>query len=110
MVFDHHEVKEIRAEPLGEKGVAIEKVRHADLVSFTCLKAFALDQRHEPKDAHDMNCLENAEGGLEAAAKKFRNAREGSMGKSLRTRLPSCFADDVPRRATVRTGPLLWPS
>jgi hypothetical protein len=46
MVFDQHEVREIRAELLGEKGVAVENVRFADIVSFTCLKAFAADQRH----------------------------------------------------------------
>lgn len=41
MVFDLHEVIEIRAQLLGDNGIAIEKVRYADLVSFTCLKAFA---------------------------------------------------------------------
>jgi len=98
MVFDHHEVKEIRAELLGDKGVAIEKLRYADLVSFTCLKAFALDQRHEPKDAHDVvYCLENAEGGLEAAAKKFRSARSGKHAKVIADALATLrkrFADD----------------
>ena len=43
MVFDHHEVKEIRADLLGERGIAVETIRHADIVSFTCLKAFALE-------------------------------------------------------------------
>jgi hypothetical protein len=70
MVFDHHEEKEIRAELLGGGGIAIEKIRYADIVSFTCLKALALDQRHENKDAHDIvYCIENAEGGLDAAEK-----------------------------------------
>jgi hypothetical protein len=45
VVFDHYETKEIRAELLGEKGVAIETVRYADLVSFTYLKAFARSER-----------------------------------------------------------------
>jgi hypothetical protein len=40
--------RNFRPELLGEKGVAIEKVRFANLVSFTCLKAFALDQRPVP--------------------------------------------------------------
>lgn len=39
MVFDLHQVTEIRAELLGGNGIAIERIRHADLVSFTCLKA-----------------------------------------------------------------------
>jgi hypothetical protein len=98
MVFDHYEVKQIRAELLGEKGIAIEEVRHADLVSFTCLKAFALDQRNEPKDPHDIvYCIENAEGGLEAAAKKFQEARAGKHGKIIDEALAILrkrFADD----------------
>jgi hypothetical protein len=98
MVFDHHDVKEIRADLLGDKGIATENVRHADLVSFTCLKAFALDQRYEPKDAHDIiYCLENAEGGLEAAAKKFRDARAGKHKKVIDDALAILrkrFADD----------------
>jgi len=98
MVFDLHEEKEIRAELLGEKGVAIEKVRYADIVSFTCLKAFALDQRHENKDAHDIvYCLENAEDGLEAAAKKCKEARAGKHAQVIDEALAILrkrFADD----------------
>jgi hypothetical protein len=98
MVFDLHEEKEIRAELLGGGGVAIEKVRHADLVSFTCLKAFALDQRHENKDAHDLVfCIENVEGGLDKAAEAFRSARTGKWGKVVEEAiaiLRKRFADD----------------
>ncbi len=59
MVFDLHEVAEITAELLGGNGVASEKVRYANLVSFTCLKPFAFYYRNERKDAHDLiYCLE----------------------------------------------------
>jgi len=98
MVFDHHEVKEIRAELLGDRGIAVETIRHADIVSFTCLKAFALDQRDEPKDAHDIvYCLENAEEGLQAAATKFQVARAGKHGRVIDQALAILskrFADD----------------
>ena len=98
MVFDLYEEKEIRAELLGGGGVAVEKMRHADLVTFTCLKAFALDQRNERKDAHDLiYCLENAEGGLEKAAEAFRSARDGQHGKVVKDALAILrkrFADD----------------
>ncbi|MHC2440242.1 antitoxin [Bradyrhizobium sp. USDA 4451] len=78
LVFDYYEVKEIAADLLGGKGVATEEVRHADIVSFTCLKAYALDDRHERKDAHDIvYCLENVEGGVEQAAEKFKQAMTG---------------------------------
>jgi hypothetical protein len=98
MVFDHFEVREIRAELLGEKGVAIEKVRFADIMSFTCLKAFAVDQRYQNKDAYDLVfCIENAKGGLEAVAKSFQAARKGKHGpvidKALEI-LKKRFADD----------------
>ena len=63
MVFDLHEVREIQAELLGSNGVAIEKVRYANLVCFTCLKSFAFDHRNERKDAHDLiYCLEHTSG------------------------------------------------
>ena len=110
MVFDHYEVKEIRAELLGENGVAVEKVRHADIVSFTCLKAFALDQRHERKDAHDLVfCIEHAEGGLEAAAKAFQAARKGKHGKVVEEALgilAKRFADDGSTEGYRKDGPV----
>jgi len=49
MVFDLHDRVEITAELLNGGGRATEVVRFADIVSFTCLKVFAFDQRAEPK-------------------------------------------------------------
>lgn len=78
IVFDLHQVTEIQAELLGDNGIASEKVRHANLVSFTCLKAFAFEQRFARKDAHDLvYCLEHAPGGMDGVAQAFRNARGG---------------------------------
>ena len=85
IVFEMHQVAEIRAELLGGAGHAVEVVRHADLVSFTCLKAFAFDQRFERKDAHDLiYCIEHAEEGLDGAAQMFRRALEGQHGAVIR--------------------------
>ena len=85
IVFDLHKVAEIRAELLGDAGIAVEAVKHADLVSFTCLKAFAFDQRFEGKDAHDLvYCIEHAEEGLDGAAQMFREALEGRHSGVLR--------------------------
>lgn len=112
MVFDHdhHELKEIRAELLGERGIAVETVRHADIVSFTCLKSFALDQRDESKDAHDIvYCLENLEGGLEAAASKFQAAQAGKHRKVIDqalTILSKRFADDATTEGHRKDGPV----
>ncbi len=55
MVFDLYDVKEIQAELLGGNGVATEKVKYANLITFTCLKSFAFDHRNERKDAHGMS-------------------------------------------------------
>ena len=81
IVFEMHEVAEIQAELLGGAGTAVEAVKHANLVSFTCLKALAFDQRFERKDAHDLiYCIEHAEKGLDGTAQMFREALEGGHG------------------------------
>lgn len=78
IVFDLHQVTEIEAELLGGDGIAVERIKHANLVGFTCLKAFAFDQRFERKDAHDLiYCLEHAPEGAEAVAQIFRQECEG---------------------------------
>jgi hypothetical protein len=81
IVFDLHQTIEIQAELLGGAGIATERLRHANLVSFTCLKAFAFDQRFERKDAHDLiYCIEHAPAGLDAAAAAFRETLAGKHG------------------------------
>jgi hypothetical protein len=88
IVFDLYQVTEIRAELLGDGGIVIEPVKHANLVSFTCLKAFAFDQRFERKDAHDLlYCIEHAPDGLEGAAAAFRQAAAGKHGEVIRESL-----------------------
>ena len=85
IVFDMHQAAEIRAELLGGAGIAVEVVKHADLVSFTCMKAFVFDQRFERKDAHDLiYCIEHAEEGLDGTAQMFREALEGGHGDVIR--------------------------
>jgi hypothetical protein len=110
MVFDHHEVKEISAELLGDDGVATETIRHADIVSFTCLKAYALDQRYERKDAHDLvYCLEHCDGGLEAAAKSFRDALDGKHKDAVEAALKILrkrFADEEKIDGFTKDGPV----
>jgi hypothetical protein len=85
IVMDLCEVVEVNAELLDGNGIATEQVRHADLVSFTCLKALAFDDRAERKDAHDLvYCLEHAEGGLDAVAAQFRQQLTGMHGDVVR--------------------------
>ncbi|MCY4514290.1 MAG: antitoxin [Candidatus Tectomicrobia bacterium] len=84
IVFDLYSVVEIRAELLGEAGIAVEDVKHANLVSFTCLKALAFDQRFEPKDAHDLiYCIEHAGEDPDGNARMFREALKGDHGEVI---------------------------
>ncbi|SFN98492.1 hypothetical protein SAMN05443579_101161 [Variovorax sp. PDC80] len=88
IVFDLHEVTEIEAELLGGGGIAVEKIKHANLISFSCLKAFAFDQRFERKDAHDLiYCLEHASEGADAVVRAFRQAREGKHSDVVKNAL-----------------------
>ncbi len=110
MVFDHHNELEVEAELLDDRGVTKEIVRYADIVSFTCLKAFAFDDRNEPKDAHDLvYCLEFGQGGPEQAAKHFAAAREGkhrdAIGKAVDI-IQRHFVDDATTEGYRKVGPV----
>ena len=110
IVFEMHQVTEIRAELLGGGGNAVEVVRHANLVSFTCLKAFAFDQRFERKDAHDLiYCIEHAEEGLDGVAHMFREALAGKHGEVIRdclSILRNRFAQDGEVEGYRKDGPV----
>ena len=110
MVFDLHQVTEIQAELLDGAGIAVEQVKHANLVSFTCLKAFAFDQRFERKDAHDLvYCIEHAPDSLDSAAEMFRNTLEGGHGAVIRDSLAilrSRFAGDDKVEGYRKDGPV----
>jgi len=110
MVFDLHKTTEIQAELLGGNGIVTEEVKHADIVSFTCLKAFAFDQRFERKDAHDLiYCIENAPEGMDAVAAAFRQALAGKHAvvvKEALTILTKRFATDNTADGYRKDGPV----
>ena len=110
IVFDLHRTKEIQAELLGGEGIAIEQVKHADLVSFTCLKALAFDQRFERKDAHDLiYCIQFAQEGPKDVAQKFREALKGKHGTVVRncmSILRRRFAGDDKVEGYQKDGPV----
>ncbi len=110
IVFDLYQVTEIHAELLGGNGVASERVKHANLVSFTCLKAFAFDQRFERKDAHDLvYCVEHAPEGLDAVALAFRKERAGKHGAVIDASLEILgrrFAQDQRTEGFRKDGPV----
>lgn len=110
MVFDLHDKTELTAELLDGEGLATETVRYANIVSFTCLKAFAFDHRKARKDAHDLvYCLEHHPGGLDAAIIAFQEALAGphaeAVGDAL-ARLKIRFVHDDPDQSYRRDGPV----
>ncbi len=110
IVFDLHQVTEIQAELLGDNGIATEKIKHANLVSFTCLKSFAFDQRYERKDAHDLiYCIEHAPEGLDAVAEAFRKEYDGKHGCVIQAALEILrkrFAQDHKTEGYRKDGPV----
>lgn len=110
LVFDLHDRMEVTADLLGQKGRATESIPYANIVSFTCLKAFAFDQRREGKDAHDLSyCLEYGDGGLDGAIAKFREALAGKHGETVRAALSLLlkrFCDPKPDEGYLREGPV----
>ena len=110
IVFDLYQVVKVRAELLGGAGTAVEEVRHANLVSFICLKAFAYDQRWERKDAYDMiYCIENVEKGMDEVAQHFREALKGKHGTVIRnclSILQNRFAGDNEIEGYQKDGPI----
>lgn len=110
IVFDLYQVTPIQAELMGGNGIATEKIKHANLVSFTCLKALALDQRGERKDAHDLiYCIEHAPGGVNAAAAAFRKERGGKHGQVIEDTLAilrTRFASDEKTEGYRKDGPV----
>lgn len=110
IVFDLHQVTEIQAELFGGNGVATEKIKHANLVSFTCLKAFAFDQRFERKDAHDLvYCIEHAPMEMEQVADSFRQGLNGKHGAVIQAALAilrSRFAQDDKIEGYRKDGPV----
>jgi hypothetical protein len=110
IVFDLYQTTDIQAELLGEGGIATERVKHANLVSFTCLKAYTFDQRFERKDAHDLvYCIEHAPEGLDAAAASFRRESGGKHGAVIEETLAILrkrFASDDNTEGYRKDGPV----
>lgn len=110
IVFDLHETREIRAELLAGGGFVTETVRHADVVSFTCLKVIAFSQRAERKDAHDLvYCIEHAPDGLDGVAARFRTALTGPHGAvvgSALALLKKHFLDEADVEGYLKDGPV----
>jgi hypothetical protein len=111
MVFDLHDTTEVSAELLSGDGTVTEIIRYANIVSFVCLKAFALDGRVERKDPHDLvYCIEHGPGGWEAAATAFRAQLAGKHDAAIRQCLGILrkrFLGDEKTEAHLKDGPTM---
>jgi hypothetical protein len=88
IVFDLYDTADVTAELLGGNGIATETIKHANIVSFTCLKAIAYNDRQERKDAHDLvYCLEHVPQNMTEVAAMFRNNMDGNHRDVLRQSL-----------------------
>jgi hypothetical protein len=110
IVFDLFDTVDVTAQLLGDNGEATESIRHADIVSFTCLKAIAYNDRHERKDAHDLiYCLENVPRTKEEIAAEFREALTGKhhdvIASSLEL-LRKRFVTDQNAEGYLKDGPV----
>ena len=108
IVFDLHDTTELTAELLNGGGLATEVVRYANIVSFTCLKAFAFDHRNARKDAHDLvYCLEHYPGGLDSVISAFKDALAGSHAEAVQealAKLKTRFVHEDPDQSYRRDG------
>ena len=110
MVRDLYDEAEIRARLLDDRGIVRERIRHANVVSFVCLKAFAFDDRLEDKDAYDLlYCIENGVGGVPAVASAFNEAMARTAhGDTIRSALDILrerFATDPEVAGFEKDGP-----
>ena len=111
MVVDLHDSREITAELLGGDGTTTETIRYANIVSFVCLKAMALEGRVERKDPHDLvYCIEYANGGIEGAAAGFREQMEGKHRDAVHQCigiLKKHFVTDAKTEGYLKDGPTM---
>ena len=112
IVLDFHQTTDIRADLLDSDGVTIEEVKHADLVSFICLKALAFDHRHERKDAYDLiYCIRNAPDGLDALSASFVRALDSKHGAVIKKSLDILkkrFCGDGSTEGYRKDGPIAF--
>lgn len=98
IVHDWFQEKRIGAPLLDEKGVSVDIVRFADVPAFVILKAIALNQREENKDAADLIHVVRYAGSLEHVAGLFTaRIRSGQHPEAIDAGLAALknqFGDD----------------
>lgn len=98
IVHDWYQEKEISAQLLDGDGLSVDIVRFADVPAFVILKALALDQRQERKDAADLIHVIRYSGSVQEVAALFvQRIRSGLHPEALQDGLATLgrrFGDD----------------
>lgn len=98
IAHDWFEEREISGHLLGGQGISTDVVRFADVPAFAILKALALADRHENKDAADLIHVLRYSGPIEDVAEQFvQRALSGTHPDAVDAglnALRSCFCDD----------------
>lgn len=102
------EEREISGELLDGKGIATDVIRYADAPSFITLKALALADRHENKDAADLIHVMRHAGPLEQVAEQFVQRKlsgdyPGAIDSGINA-LRKCFCDDEHGEGYLKVG------
>lgn len=102
--------KQVTAELLDGQGVSTETFRFADVPAFVILKALAMDQRQEPKDAADLIHVIRYSGTLDEVAEMFaERIRSGLHSDAMRDGLAALrlrFCDDEHAEGYEKVGPV----
>lgn len=98
IVHDWYQQREVGAQLLDGAGLSVDIVRYADVPAFVILKALALDQRQERKDAADLIHVVRYGGSIKHVAALFvARIRSGQHPQAMQDGLAALarrFADD----------------
>ncbi|HHR6079570.1 TPA: hypothetical protein ACS7ZY_001948 [Providencia alcalifaciens] len=112
IVHDWYQEKEIAAHLLNGDGVSVDIVRFADVPAFVILKALALEQRQERKDAADLIHVIRYSGSVEYVAALFvERIRSGLHPEAIKDGLAALakrFGDDEHSEGYEKVGAVAY--
>lgn len=112
IVHDWYQEKTVAAQLLDGGGISIDLIRFADVPAFVILKAIALDQRQENKDAADLIHVLRYAGSIEKVAGQFveriQSGKHPSAIEDGFAALRRRFCDDQFAEGYLKVGPVAY--